>query len=953
MSSPKSNADEQMLKPFTIRRLSGLVQIAPEEYESTVTANPEAALTYPDEDDGEKITWKYTFSVETFTPEPTKLHSLLQSEIYFNQTDASSQVGSSFEMGQRLEEPGNSVFKLKGEPLHIFDIRRASKAGSVWVNFRDRTRQRASESQNRVVVSDKGQPLPTSKSLDCQDKMKNDQENWLRACRSLQAYGMAGSAEAKPASSYVEIGRTQTAFQNRASRKLTEEGQRQAREAGARFNWRPSVQSSNSFTSPSAAENRWASYSSGSKSSDPPKISRPVLDTKKEKSLLESFDEELAKMMQGSANDGDPPLSTPDDATASKPEPKKAPEDEHQNDYEAAKATLTGPGAVVFDIVSALAGGLQVLGEELTKKLPDIEQGIAKAQQDIPQAVNDTIGNAFNDAKSSAQDATDSVRNSPAAMEDVVNKFHESAFDAAEGLFKGFGELIGSISDVGKTILHDGDVNFAQVQQSGAGGLQQESKSSNKSTVHPSAPGDLHPPPVPAKRPVVQPKADVTRESESCQNGCIIGKNRAHVQCVIKDLPMLRHPLSYSSSPGDSHFRTRESAQGPETSAETRTRSRSPAPSQRARIPLETNSRDPKHPNDAALKPGTILDQEDADPDFAVRFPSLLSSPHHQAAKTVRFGASGSDSFLNDLNPESEIARFPTLSQLNRPNTAGVQDARPCTTNISASVEPTVHVSDSCQINRIPGSWPLQEAENPPSEAQTSGQFFDRMTGRSSNNLFRSKSITALNPAARLPGPFDPLSDLAHTMREQDRRHRNLRRAGTERIPSALRRPYSERFTGEGRVPWDNFLQNGSRGQQPRPARLARTEGNGYRRPRPVTEIEPLRPIFFGQNPETQPQLLPQPQWTRNPSWRSTTETRPTTRTVDTAPLSLAAEIARPQKDKFDICAEKLRDMGYGTWDRVEKERLRVIAVAAGGDVEEAVTVLEEEREAGKAGGFF
>ena len=55
-SSSDTGSDGKLLKPFTIRRLSGVVRIGPEEYNHTVTRNPEAALTYCDEDDGEKIT---------------------------------------------------------------------------------------------------------------------------------------------------------------------------------------------------------------------------------------------------------------------------------------------------------------------------------------------------------------------------------------------------------------------------------------------------------------------------------------------------------------------------------------------------------------------------------------------------------------------------------------------------------------------------------------------------------------------------------------------------------------------------------------------------------------------------------------------------------------------------------------------------------------------------------
>lgn len=45
-----------MLKPFAVRRLSGVIQVYPEEYDLTISQDPETVLTYIDNDDGDKIT---------------------------------------------------------------------------------------------------------------------------------------------------------------------------------------------------------------------------------------------------------------------------------------------------------------------------------------------------------------------------------------------------------------------------------------------------------------------------------------------------------------------------------------------------------------------------------------------------------------------------------------------------------------------------------------------------------------------------------------------------------------------------------------------------------------------------------------------------------------------------------------------------------------------------------
>lgn len=48
--------------------------------------------------------------------------------------------------------------------------------------------------------------------------------------------------------------------------------------------------------------------------------------------------------------------------------------------------------------------------------------------------------------------------------------------------------------------------------------------------------------------------------------------------------------------------------------------------------------------------------------------------------------------------------------------------------------------------------------------------------------------------------------------------------------------------------------------------------------------------------------------------------------------------------DKFDLCVEKLKMCGFGINDDNLKDRLHVYAVAANGDVEEAVEMIEEDR---------
>ena len=786
------------------------------------------------------------------------------------------------------------------------------------------------------------------------------------------------------------------------------------------------------------AENRWASYCADSKA---PKLtaSSAVSEAPKEKSLLESFEEELSKIVQVS---GDGKENTAreriDNAASPSTQPQNSTQEDHQPENETPAADLAGPGAVIFDIVSALAGGLQVLGNELTRKLPDIEQGIARAQRDFPQSLNDTVGDALSGVGNMAEMAVNTSTRHSRDVEAAANQLQESTFEAAEGLLRGFGHLVGSIHEVGKILLRD-EIAAIREDRSSAHGHPHEHDLPTDKPAHDA--------PKPTKLPrrstiTTHPDVEARRTSlgavgHACRDGCVIGESRAHVKCILREPYTPDHSCSRSIAPSTnagSHFRSRET----ETPAEAKGRARSRSPTPPIRQPAVHNTIDlfNRETVDSAKdyqgeslisslkplrseqpyigvfeednfpqpqetlfegtgtkQPSTILDQDDTNLDFSVRFPSLVSSPQCPSAKTVRFGDGGSDSFLNDLNPESEIARFPTLSQLNRPSGANVAAAKRSSFDSGTSAKTAVPTSMSAPLNKIPGSWPQQEHDILPLADQSSGQFFERMTGRSAtnpilehhNNLFRSKSITALNPAARLPGPFDPLSDLAHTMREQDRRNRNLRRAGTERVPSALRRPYSERFTGAGRVPWDNFLQSsGARLPQRQERRDPRSTARDLMRPRSLYNLNTSsRPTFFGQNPGSQPlentvkyteanepvrKPFPQRQAPAGPDSyppdRAIPQTRPRPQSEIfpiLSPLgaggSAGAAVSpraptRNPKDKIDVCIDRLKEMGYGQRDAVEMERLRVFAVAADGDVEEAVTVLEEEREAGKGRGW-
>ncbi|KAK4693342.1 hypothetical protein P7C71_g4038, partial [Lecanoromycetidae sp. Uapishka_2] len=167
------------------------------------------------------------------------------------------------------------------------------------------------------------------------------------------------------------------------------------------------------------------------------------------------------------------------------------------------------------------------------------------------------------------------------------------------------------------------------------------------------------------------------------------------------------------------------------------------------------------------------------------------------------------------------------------------------------------------------------------------------------------KAVTALPSAARLVEPFDPLDAIPSTpphLTEGIRRNATI--AGTDsRHNARRRRPYSEAFDGKGRVEWDSFLQH------------------DRREPRNVPVRGPLNQAPTNNVPRA----------------RKDQATR--------APLN--------EKDrKVSDCIRQLKDLGFLKDlsllknERGAEERLAIYAQAAGGDLVEAIDMIDEEERA-------
>jgi len=168
---------------------------------------------------------------------------------------------------------------------------------------------------------------------------------------------------------------------------------------------------------------------------------------------------------------------------------------------------------------------------------------------------------------------------------------------------------------------------------------------------------------------------------------------------------------------------------------------------------------------------------------------------------------------------------------------------------------------------------------------------------------------------SRLTSPFDPLAESVtlHRSRLID----NFRRTTAQRRSfhdyyAGNRRPYSEYFTGTGRLGWESFL--------------AKHENASGRLPTPTDHPTLSVPTEKAVVPET-------------------SESMPRSET----PIYNAGEHYNVKTvEKVQECVDQLRSLGFGTIENGGEARLLVYAQAAEGILEDAIETIEEERKAYK-----
>lgn len=311
---------------------------------------------------------------------------------------------------------------------------------------------------------------------------------------------------------------------------------------------------------------------------------------------------------------------------------------------------------------------------------------------------------------------------------------------------------------------------------------------------------------------------------------------------------------------------------------------------------------------------------------------SLISSPFMQQMTVDSEAASTSSPVdesrhtasksLLDLEPEAEIARFPTIFQLEKEGLHSVQKS----STVQDFGSPTL--------------------------------------------LARANTVTSSNPAARLLKPFDPAAESLGVTSNQTRLPR---RSGTERY---RRRPYAEQFSGTGRTLWEEFERSGSQAQSMAPSMVGRMEPRivdfGTRYPNgSVTRSQSLnhhhpsdqsqsRHVTPSQSTSTfvlsetqrnhhNPPTLGHP---RNLTAAASStpyllrRSATTTAAAAAASTTASTDPSHPRSQRIQSCTLTLQEMGYKP-----QSRLPVYAEVCDGNISKAITMVEEDEKATQEAG--
>ena len=351
-----------------------------------------------------------------------------------------------------------------------------------------------------------------------------------------------------------------------------------------------------------------------------------------------------------------------------------------------------------------------------------------------------------------------------------------------------------------------------------------------------------------------------------------------------------------------------------------------------------------------------------------------------RAKASIRYSAS--QAVDNRKTYEWDPSRSHCLGFLNTPSASGMKltcMAPECQKQFDTAQEASAHMRFETDLLHESNSQNSAQRGSP----STPTEVRDRITPQ--------QSMSHGSSAARLVEPFDPLE-----VEPSARPHltEGIRRNATvactdNRLNARRRRPYSEAFDGNGRVEWDQFLKNEPNTQPNAEFSSKRDESI---RNSPVSSRRTLGSKFSFESdskdhrsdihrasrgsPMTYHDLpgIGYPKWHDGPhEFRYSTSPAPVTtarrpyvlrsdlrsRTDAPTPSSRSQAPAPTmhfespeQKRKIQSCVMQLKSLGFGEDGVSGEERLMQCASAAGGDLSQAIDMIDEEQRAYKEKGM-
>ncbi|EEP81983.1 predicted protein [Uncinocarpus reesii 1704] len=961
-------------KPSECHTYDGIVEISRTEYDATISQIPDSKLRYTDEDDGETVT-----------------------------------VGSSFELAQRLDETpaestsplGLSPFgQLETTPMHLFDIGKSSTSIKTWKAFETRTSlQKCQPSVS--CLSDIPEKLPsvaTSSSSIFTPKLNptniiDPRQHWFEACNPPKPPTKDKTEMPEGKHSPQELNRDNVKTNSmRSCGSLTDEGKKQAQAAGAKFRksrnmWQGSRPPS---LTPVGAQNFWSSY----------QVSPPVKDDKdltereprsqespieeQPQSFLAAFEAELSKLVEqnpDSENSVETETAQTTIEPAITPAPKIEPPTSHQ-------IPQTQPIPMATEIVGkhvqALLGSIGHLTSELRVRLPEVERRILSAQQHMPLQIQTTAQETLNTMRSHVQTFAKAALNAAQATQEAAAQSQHAQMLAAAQT-EGLRNLASELAETGRTMFTALEVGISADCHNVNEASSLDSQSASGLNITPPSMEGLTP--------------------KSNDNLCATLPNQA-TDSPAKPYSRSHTTPETVTSPSSTLF---IGGLGPSTAEET-IRKTLVDYGFLGDVKLPTDAVTGKHAGFGyiyfpchyaatgalhALRGGSI-DGHTINLEYSQETPSDNT---HNITPTAE---SLSNSDISNL-PSSSTRNIQLLQSwaLDQPaNKTRQKHCPPVTSDVTSDENP--HAAKIRRAKSL-GSWSSSQRGNdarraviPPLHPVRVGYRGVRRQSAHDNSTSRRSDLYRLdspNPEmTTLPivedidrdfwARYPPLSTLhrhptpstASVSRIEPERALDPRHFTKIRVPDLLQ-PESEltkqasirdaptyKTRGKGPLPpavpdkvpgaWPkerNAPGRSSTAGPPRPMKEARIQDNrkvGSPAPlnnelsnesdSPHSFISPVEPHTFPGPPMEYPYNAPG----SFPS--ETLRTKYSTPHCDSSPQGLA----RTKLQDVNCCIRNLTSLGYATGRNRDRSRLRVYAEAAGGNLNEAIEIIEEERKA-------